>query len=175
MTWDPATRDDTTPEAQFAVAGTDEWQPMAVAADELSALTPYLADGGSYDLRVRHAIGFYGSDWVEVGPIDAISDTTPPGPPTGFVANGGSGNAMLAWTAPNSANMGSVRVYRAASGAAFGSATVIANVLLGPNQAFDMTNSGLGAGSYDYWVRALNRAGFGDATSTAGPMTASVT
>jgi hypothetical protein len=31
-----------------------------------------------------------------------------------------------------------------------------------------MSNSGLGAGLYDYWVRALNRAGFGDAGDDLG-------
>lgn len=175
LSWDPPDRPDTDPEAQYSEAGLNVWTPMAVVADELGAYSPLVSDGGSYDLRVRFVAGGTASGWTTAGPIDAVSDTVAPGPPTGFVANGGAGNVMVAWTAPNSENMRSTRLYRANAGAGFGTAVVVANTILAANQAFDAVESGLSPGNYDYWVRALNRAGFGDASSTAGPVTATVT
>lgn len=175
LSWDAPTRDDLDPEAQYSVAGTDAWVPMDVADDELSAVSPPISDGASYEARVRFVAGGSSSDWVEAGPIDAISDPDVTGPPTGFVANGAAGQALLAWTAPGDGNTGAVRIYRATAGGAFGTAAIVATINLGPNQPYDLTDSGLTSGAYDYWARALNRGGFGDATSTAGPITATVT
>lgn len=175
LSWDAPTRDDLDPEAQYSPTGADAWLPMAVAADELSALSPVVSDGGSYEARVRFVSGGTASDWVEAGPIDAVSDPNFTGPPQGFVANGGTGQALLAFTAPSDSNTTAVRIYRATVGGAFGTATVVATINLGPNQPYDMTDGGLAAGSYDYWARGLNRGGLGDATSTAGPVTATVT
>lgn len=174
--WDAPLRPDLVAEAQYAAAGSGAWQPMSIAADGVSAFTPLLSDGGSYDLRVRWAAGSGGtvSDWSTAGPVNAVADEVITGPPTGFVANGGAGSVMLAWTAPGQSNLRAVRLYRAVSGAGFGSASVIATVNLSPNQSFDMTDSGLAAGPYDYWTRALNMSGLGDASSTAGPVTATV-
>ncbi|HEV7323523.1 MAG TPA: fibronectin type III domain-containing protein [Bosea sp. (in: a-proteobacteria)] len=174
LSWAASPRPDVAAEAQYAAAGTEGWLAMVLAADGLSAVTPLLTDGGGYDLRVRFVAGGTDSDWSAVGPITAVADEVVTGPPTGFVANGGTGQAMLAWTAPADANIGAVRIYRAPSGMPFGSATVVVTVSLGPNQPFDMTDGGLVAGSYDYWARALNRSGLGDVASTAGPMTATV-
>lgn len=174
LAWDAPTRPDLTAEADYAVAGSGAWQPMSVGADGVSALTPLLSDGGSYDLRVRWAAGSGGtvSDWSTAGPIAAVADEVITGPPTGFVANGGTGSVMLAWTAPGDANLRAVRLYRAASGAGFGSAVALTTVSLSPNQSFDMTDTGLSAGSYEYWARALNMSGLGNPGSTAGPVTA---
>lgn len=176
LSWAAPSRPDVQPEAQFAPTGSSGWAPMANAADELSALSPLLTDGGAYDWRVRFVAGYGGavSNWVTGGPVSAVSDPDPPAAPLGFIANGSSGQASLSWTAPNSPNYGSAKIYRATAGAGFGSATLIATIYGGPNLASSLVDSGLSAGDYDYWVRACNRTGFGDATSTAGPSTATV-
>lgn len=176
LTWDAPSRPDLFAQAEYATASSGAWQPMSVGADEVSALTPLLSDGGSYDLRVRWAAGLGSavSDWATAGPITAVADPVITGAPSGFVVNGGTGSVMLAWTSPGDANLRAVRVYRAASGSPIGSATVVATINLSPNQSFDMTDSGLAAGNYDFWARALNGSGLGDASSTAGPMTATV-
>lgn len=175
LAWAASARVDVAPEAQYAVSGTNEWQAMTSAGDRLSAVTPLLSDGSSYDLRVRFAIGMVVSDWSTEGPIEAIADPVMTAPPSGFVANGSAGEVMLAWTAPNSVNLRSCRLYRAAAGAPFLAASPIVTINLAPNQAFDMVDGGLAAADYDYWVRALNRGGLGDASSTTGPITATVT
>lgn len=175
LTWDAPARADAVAEAEYAAAGSGAWQPMSVASDGVSAFTPLLSDGGSYDLRVRWVAGGTDSSWSTIGPIEAVADDVLTGPPTGFVANGGTSQVMLAWTAPGSSNLRSVRIYRAAAGAGFGSAVVVVTINLAPNQAFDMIDSGLAIGSYDYWARALNMSGLGGTISTAGPVTAVVT
>lgn len=175
LSWSAPPRPDVLPEAQYALSGSGNWQPMSVANDGLSALTPLLSDGSSYDLRVRFVIGAVGSDWAVAGPVEAVSDPNVTLPPSGFVANGGAGQVMLAWTAPDSFNVRSCRVYRAPAGNPFSAAAVVATINLSPNQSYDMVDGGLAAGSYSYWVRALNRGGLGDASSTAGPVTAFVT
>lgn len=174
LTWDASARPDVIAEAEYASAGSGVWQPMSVTSDGVSAFTPLLADGGSYDLRVRWAAGGTVSTWSTIGPIEAVADEALTGPPTGFVANGGTGQVMLAWTAPGQANLRSVRVYRAAAGDDLADAVTVVTVNLAPNQAFDMIDSGLAAGDYDYWARALNMSGLGDAGSTTGPITATV-
>ncbi len=174
LSWGEPTRGDLTAEAEYSVAGAGLWLPISVSSDGVSAVTPQLADGGSYDLRVRWVAGSGGnaSDWSEAGPLLAVADNVITGPPTGFVANGGVGQVLLAWTAPGQSNLRAVRIYRASAGAPFSSAVAIVTINLSPNQAFDMTDSGLSSGSYDYWARALNASGIGDATSTTGPVTA---
>ena len=174
LSWAASSRSDVTPEAQYSATGMGDWIAMSLAGDGLSAVTPLLSDGGSYDLRVRFVAGGTSSDWSAVGPVTAIADAVLTGPPTGFVANGGSGQVMLAWTAPGDTNLAAVRIYRAFAGSGFGSALVVATVNLAPNQSFDMIDGSLPAASYDYWARALNRSGLGDVSSTAGPVTAAV-
>lgn len=174
LSWDAAPRPDFDVEAQYARDGFEDWAPMSVAADGLTAWTPLLSDGGAYKFRVRFFVGGILSAWSAAGPITAVADDMLTAPPSGFVANGGAGQAMLAWTAPGSPNLGAVRIYRATAGAPFSSATIVTTVTLAPNQAFDMIDGGRAPGSYDYWARALNRSGLGDMTSTAGPLSVTV-
>ncbi|KRE00084.1 hypothetical protein ASE63_08250 [Bosea sp. Root381] len=174
LSWDASSRADVVAEAQYARAGLGDWAPMALDADGLKAWTPLLSDGASYEFQVRFAVGGAVSDWTPAGPLTAVADDLLTGQPLGFVANGGTGQVLLAWTAPGSPNLGAVRLYRATSGAGFGSASIVATVNLSPNQAYDMVDSGLSAGTYDYWARALNRSGLGDASSTTGPISATV-
>lgn len=164
---------------RYRKVGTSLWADMVDGGD-WSVVTPVLEDGAEYEIEVAHA-GYGGATSGTVGPwtdtetITAVADDVLTGPPTGFVANGGVNQVMLAWTAPGSANLRSVRLYRGAAGLSFDFAVAVTTVILSPNQAFDMLDSGLVAGSYDYWVRALNGSGLGDASSTTGPVTATVT
>lgn len=164
---------------RYRPVGSALWADMQDAGD-WAVVSDVLQDGVEYEVEAAHA-GYGGAlsgmvgPWCDPQTITAIADSVVTGPPTGFVANGAPGEVALAWTAPGSANLRSVRLYRAASGAGFGAATIVTTVNLSPNQAYDMVDDGLSPGAYDYWARALNRSGLGDATSTAGPITATVT
>jgi hypothetical protein len=106
--------------------------------------------------------------------LAAIADNTAPAAPSSFVVNGGSGKATGAFTSPNSPNFGSVVIYRGTS-TDFAAATAIFTLYGSPGQARDFSDDGRPPGTYRYWARARNRSGFGDASSTAGPITVTVT
>lgn len=176
LSWNADARTDLTAQAQYRIVGSGDagWQPMGVRADGISAEAGPLTDGQTYDFRVRWVAGSTPSNWSNTVTLAAISDNAAPGTPSGFVVNGGAGKATGAFTAPNSPNFGSAVVYRGTS-TDFAAATAIRTLYGSPSQAFDFTDDGLSAGTYRYWVRARNRSGFGDASSTAGPITVTVT
>lgn len=176
LSWDAAARTDLTPQAQFRVTGGQDadWQPMGVRSDSLSAEAGPLTDGQTYDFRVGWVAGSAPSNWSSIVTLAAIADNTAPSPPSGFVVNGGAGKATGAFTTPNSSNFGSAVIYRG-TGTDFAAATAIRTLYGSPSQAFDFSDDGLSAGTFRYWVQARNRSGFGDALSTAGPITVTVT
>lgn len=176
LSWNADARTDLTAQAQYRVVGSGDagWQPMGVRADGISAEAGPLTDGQTYDFRVRWVAGNTPSNWSNAVTLAAVADNTAPGAPSGFVVNGGAGKATGAFTAPNSANFGSAVLYRGTS-TDFAAATAIRTLYGSPSQAFDFTDDGLSAGTFRYWVRARNRSGFGDASSTVGPITVTVT
>lgn len=178
LTADAPEREDLSLIGQYRKVGTDPWLTMGAEGEERgSVISSVLEDGAEYE--VQGAIATYGraaqSAWTPTDPptVTATADTTPPGAPTGFVANGGNGQASGAFTAPNSANFGFARLYRGTS-TDFSQATVIRTFNGSASQSFNWTDA-RPAGTYRYWVRAFNRSGFGDASSTVGPITVTVT
>ncbi len=176
LSWNASTRTDAVPQAQYRLVGSGDagWQPMTLRADNQSAEVGPLADGSTYDFRVRFVAGSTPGPYSAAVTLAASADNTAPGPPTGFVANGGAGQASGAFTSPNSPNFGSAVIYRGTT-TTFSAATAIATRYGAPSQSFDFIDSGRSPGTYRYWVRALNRSSFGDASSTVGPLTVTVT
>lgn len=176
LSWNADARTDLTAQAQYRVVGSGDagWQSMGLRADGISAEAGPLTDGQTYDFRVRWVAGNTPSNWSNTVTLAAVADNTAPSAPSGFVVNGGSGKATGAFTAPNSANFGSAVLYRG-TGTDFAAATPVRTLYGSPSQAFDFTDEGLSAGTFRYWVRARNRSGFGDASSTAGPLAVTVT
>lgn len=173
----PIDRSDLSLIGRYRQVGSDQIFEMAQDGDDpFSLISQVLVDGGEY--QAEGAVATYGralvSDYLTATPasIVAIADDTGTGPPTGFVVNGGVGQASYAFTAPNAPNFSFVRLYRSTT-PNFASATVVRTFNGSPNQAFDGTDS-RPAGTYSYWVRAFNASGFGDASSTAGPITVTV-
>lgn len=163
---------------QYRRVGDTAWIDMNAEGDNRgSVISSVLADGETYELQ--GAIASYGrasqSAWTAPTPatVVAVADAVPPGPPTGFSVVGGTQTATLAFTAPNSPNVSRLVVYRATgTGSTFASAVAIRTYNTGPNQSFSGIQDGPGIppNAYRYWVRAFNRSGFGDATSTVGPI-----
>jgi hypothetical protein len=174
----PEDRPDRSLVGRYRIVGDATWIDMAAdTGDPWSVVSSVLTDGAQYE--VEGAVSNFGRSQVSnytpatPSPITATADTTPPGPPDGFVANGSAGQATGAFTAPNSPNFGFARLYRGTS-ADFAQATAIRTFNGSASQAFDWSDP-RPTGTYRYWVRAFNRSGFGDASSTAGPITVTVT
>ena len=156
---------------RYRPAGTSDWIDMASQGGE--AVAGPLNDGADYEAQVAWLSNTSVSDWSPTLPFTVSADTTAPGPPTGFIANGGSGQATGTFTAPNSVNFGFARLYRGTS-TDFAQATAVKTFNGSASQSFPWSDA-RPAGTYRYWVRAFNRSGFGDASSTAGPITVTVT
>lgn len=179
LTSDAPDRTDLSLIGRYRISGDPNWIDMVRDGDDPYSLTSgVLNDGAEYE--VEGALATYGraslSSYVDADPatILATADTTSPGPPTGFAATGGAGQYSFAFTAPNSPNYRSSRLYRGTT-STFGSASPVGSVFYGAGgQSFDRVDT-IGAGTYYLWVRSFNGSGFGDASSTAGPISVTVT
>lgn len=155
-----------------------EWEPSAGGTKQ-STLTDagasttrsgYLADGVEYRFRLRPWAGVSSGDWTAYVLRTAVADPVAPGIATGVSGTGGSGQATINWTAPNSANYAAARIYRHTA-AVFGSATLIATEYGPANTADSYVNTGLAAGTYYYWVVAANASGVGATEQPTGAVT----
>lgn len=176
LTADEPARQDLTLIGQYRQVGSTEWTAMNSDTDSRGrVISSVLVDGAEYE--AQGAISSYGraqqSAWLSTQPptITAVADGTSTGAPDGFVVNGGAGEATGAFTAPNAPNYGSSRVFRSET-PNFSDADSLTEPFYGAaGQTFNFTDANLSPGTYTYWVRAFNRSGFGDAASTAGPVT----
>jgi hypothetical protein len=173
----PTDRSDLSLIGRYREVGASDFLDMAQDSDDpFSLISGVLVDGGQYE--AQGAVSTYGralvSDYLAAAnsPILAVSDTTSTGAPTGFVVNGSVGQANYAFTAPNAANFAYARLYRSAT-TNFADAVAMRTFNGAPSQAFDGSDP-RPAGAWTYWVRAFNASGFGDASSTAGPITVTV-
>ena len=156
---------------RFRPVGTDEWAEMA--SQDGAAVAGPLNDGQAYEAQVAWLSSTSIGDWSGTIAFTVAADTTPTGPPTGFVVNGSVGQASYAFTAPNAPNFSYARLYRSTT-TNFANAVVVKTFNGAASQAFDGTDT-RSAGTYSYWVRAFNASGFADASSIVGPITVTVT
>lgn len=179
LTCAPPDRADLSLIGRYRVAGASEWTEMARDGDNPYSLTSgVLSDGATYE--AEGALVTYGgasaSGYVDAAPatITATADTAPPGAPTGFVAAPNTGYYTVAFTTPNTANYGSALVYISTTTNNFADAFAFKDRFYGAaGQSFDRLDA-VNPGTYYLWVRAFNRSGYGDASSTAGPITLTV-
>lgn len=156
-------------------SGDDAWERMDADGENV-VIRRDRADGVTYEVQAALWSSYGGTEgpWSASIFITASADTVAPAPHQSFVANGGVGQASGAFTAPNSTNYGATRLYRGTS-PTFSAATLIRTFNGAPGQATDFTDPGRPAGTHRYWAMAVNRSGFGDASSTTGPQTVTVT
>lgn len=147
--------------------GEADWQDMSAETGG-ALISAALSDGFEYEVRLHWTgLGVVG-EWSSLQSLLVTSDQVAPGIPLGLVANGGTGNVMIAWTQPDSANTAGARVYRAAGDVApFDSATRIRSFNAGPGVAREFVDP-VPSGPYRYWVAATN--GSGVEGEAAGPI-----
>ena len=157
---------------QYRVTGDTDWIDMSDPS-QFVALSGAVSDGVEYDVQMA-LTSFGGTDGPFItDTITVIADDTAPAPVSGFtVAAGGAGVAELTWTNPSSANFTNMRVYRS-TGTDYSVATAIATVYGSPNQAMTYADTGLTAGTYNYWLVARNASTV--AAAAVGPNAVTVT
>jgi hypothetical protein len=105
-------------------------------------------------------------DWSDTETLVSTVDTTPPAAVTNVVPTGGVGQVALTWDTPNSANYVATNIRRNTVNNE-GTATVVRTEYGAPSSADAWTNTGLAAGTYYYWLRAVNGSGVESTSSVA--------
>jgi len=147
-------------EFEYQLQGESEWRPMVVRMGDQLTYSDTVPNGQTHKVRWRTvASSGRATEWLDPPQnVVAVADTTPPGPVVGVNATGGAGAVDLEWTAPNSANFYAVRIYGGTTND-FGSSVLLAVEFGAPN-AFDQIEiTGLSAGSYWFWIVAINGSG----------------
>jgi hypothetical protein len=156
---------------RYRKVGAPDWINMLDDGD-WKTISGVLDDGADYEVQAAHT-GWGGINSQSVGAwtaselITAVADGIPPDPVSGLGAAGGGSVITVSWSNPVSTNFFGARIYRGTS-AVFGSAAVVGTVYGAPGAAGSFVDSGLGAGTYYYWIVALNRSGA--ASAAAGPV-----
>ena len=155
---------------RYKLASDSEWSDMS-EVDDWSVATAPLSDGQVYDIEVAHGTGL-GADgpigsWSSAS-VTAVADPNAPASPVSPTATKTGADAVIAWTAPNSANVAFIDVLRGASSSA-GSASVVASYATAPNQAGTHTIASEPTGTHWYFVRARNASGAQSATVATSP------
>lgn len=178
--WDDPPRDSYSHEVRyriedFSAGEAGNWFVLPVPQGQSFQSTPALNDGETYEIQVRaRAQTGRASEWAPEPPLSvtATADTTPPGVVTGVSGTGGAGIADIDWTAPNSANYAAARIYRHTVNT-FGAATLVRTEYGAPNVADTWQDSALAAGTYYYWVVAVNGSGVAAAQVATGAVVVS--
>ncbi len=181
VSWDEVPdRTDLTWTVQYQQSGADGWIEMPVASPTIAggrvyAQTGFVTVGSIYYVQVQsHGVG--GPSGYSTPAVLVLTDTTniAPGPPTSPSTAGGVGEVQVLWNNPLSTNFASASVWRAAVGDPFGSATLVTSGITGASgAAASYANTGLAAGSYDFWITAENA--YGTSSTPAGPVTGTAT
>ena len=154
-------------EVQAQINGSDTWTALVMGeAGALSAETPPLINGATYAMRARSVSLSRTSEWISIGTFAIDAPTAATALSVGVVTD----DATVAWTQPASASADAARVYRGTtSGSA--TATLIATVSGGPSVVLSYIDSDLAAGTYWWWVEAINASGVGAGRVLAGTAT----
>jgi len=145
-----------------------------ISAGRVSVQTGNVTVGTSLDVEVASVgAGASLSTWSTLQTVSTVLANVAPAPPVWTSAAGASGHATLTIVAPSSPNFVKAQFYRAATGAAFSTATAIGSPVAGsPGATLTYTDS-VAAGTYDYFVVSETSASVSSAP--AGPETATVT
>lgn len=113
-------------QVEVSPAGAEEWSAAVVTQRSNTALFGPVADGGSYDWRIRNIASGRTFDWqYSTTAVTVIVDATPPAGLASFSAGGAApylGGVALTFTTANDAHLRTVKIYRKAHGSPLNSA-----------------------------------------------------
>lgn len=179
LTVDSPDRSDLTWFVHWRILGAGVWGPDEQSSDTDPGVAVVLQTGylpADEDIEIQVAFqagdGRF-SEWSASETVSTDSSALAPAPVTDLSAADGVGQSVVTWRNPNSSNFSYARLYRGTT-VSFGSAALVGGDRPGGlGEVVTVTDTGLSAGTYYYWVRSFNAAAVG-ATPT-GPDTATVT
>lgn len=158
-------------EVQYRTSSSSVWLVAgASASGETELETPQLQDGVTYLFRARSVGSQKVSAWSATVTRTVTVDSVAPGVPTALSLELNGDEITVSWTNPNSANCYGARVYRNTTNEP-STATLIDTLYAGPGVTRGKIDSALAAGTYWYWVAAINGSGVASARTAAGTET----
>jgi hypothetical protein len=150
------------------------WTALSVDQDTWSGTTEILPDG-TYDVRARFvAADGTDGDWVYDRSIVVDYDALPPTAPTDADVAPGTGDAMVSWRNPVSANFAYCVVFRGPNTGDFADASSVSGHIGGGlGEAKSYHDTPITPGDYDWWIVAYTADDVGAAP--VGPLTGTVT
>lgn len=151
--------------------GSSVAQSMFSKAGETEVRTPYLVDGKQYRSRLRTWGGGSKSAWTGYQTLTATADPVSPGPVTDVqpVDVSTAGEALFAWTSPNSPRYFATRIYVSTTDD-IGTATLVATEY-GAAAAADSRTVTLDPDTYYGWLVATNASGIPASAEATGTFT----
>ncbi|TCK28181.1 hypothetical protein EV667_2179 [Ancylobacter aquaticus] len=152
--------------------GESTWTAMS-SDGEWRVISGVVEDGRTYEVQVAHA-GFSGGDSGNIGPytdveeVEITADNTPAGDVTSFTVTPGGTGATITWVNPSSLNYYATEVGRALTG----DPVAWVRTVYGAAGGGQIIGDDPGAGTYDWWVRTVNRSGV--RSTPLGPFTETV-
>lgn len=170
-TFDASPRPDHRYEFQYRLQDETIWRDMTVQMDDLLAYSGVVPNSETHSVRwrTRTSAGRV-SAYSDIVEVEAVADTTAPGPVTGVSGTGGAGTIDYGWTAPNSANYLATRIYRSATDD-IGTAALEAVEYGAPNASDTFQETGVAAGTWYAWLVAINGSGVAAAEVATGAIT----
>lgn len=165
------TLDYQTVEVQAQIDGATQWVSIGQSEfGDLELETGALLDGSSYVFRLRTVSNSKNSAWVVLAAVVAAVDPDAPDAPSALSTTRTGSDVDIAWTQPSSTNTYGARVYRGTSSDP-AAAVQVAQVVLGPSGSGLYADDGVAAGTYWWWVAAINGSGIESARTLAGTET----
>lgn len=171
--WDAPAREGLIWIARYRPTAGGDWVTMTVDEDTRSARSGPVSSGVQYEVQVRAVtIGLRSSDWSPSVTITPSTDATIAAP-TDLTATGGTGSASISFRMPTSPSLAYARLYRNTSSSFSGAVQVGGDIVGALGEVKTVTDSGLTAGTYFYWVRAFKSSG--GSSALTGPASATIT
>lgn len=126
-------------------------------------VTEFVPTDASVEVQAAYQVGDGRiSPWSDSEIVDTSTAGIAPAPASDMSADpGGAGEAVITWRNPASPSLAYLRVYRGTTNV-FGSATLISGDILGGlSEVMTVTETGVAADTYWYFVRAFNASGVG--------------
>lgn len=157
MTWTEPVRTSLSQEVQFRINPDGIWTNMTADEGIGLAESPAVEAGIDYDLRIRTiSPGGRAGPWLEpVITVTGTADVSAPSTVTSLSAVPGEGLVALTWVNSVSSNTIASRVYRNTTNDS-GTADLVATRYGSPGVSLAFTDEPLTAGTYYYWISAMN-------------------
>jgi hypothetical protein len=153
---------------QVSVADEDEWFDATVNNEDQEATFGPVADGASYDWRIRNLVGGVKFEWQEgASPVTVTVDTTPPADIFDVSVTGGVGEIDASFRTSFVDPPSRVAVYMqtGTGGTLDPGADLLQTLNVGPGTTYNFTIDSLSAGTYTIWLRPFNVSSVGGTVS----------